>query len=389
MQFTGPLAAKGIEDTVFYVYNPYIAHCEVGDSPALAGIGPGEFHRRMLQRQDTQPHSLTATTTHDTKRGEDARIRLNFLSAVPREWIDAVNRWREGNRSLIKNIGGRAAPSANDEYLIYQALLGAWPAEDSLPTDGFRERFATYLTKALREADTETHYLDADKAYEGQCQAFVTAILKTGSPFLDSFAPFTHRLIHRSSRYCLSQLLLKITMPGIPDIYQGAELWETSLVDPDNRRPVDYPRRTALLDEIIVAEAKGAPAAIEVARRYSAKGAEKLYTLYRGLAVRNRLPTVFAEGDYIPLDTEGPLLAFLRHSEGDWVLVAVPLIRNATSAAVSLTLPPTAPLQWTDAFTGAILQPVHSADAAPNLAGGTLSWPQGLVAWPVVLATAR
>jgi len=364
MQFTGPLAAKGIEDTVFYVYHPYLSHCEVGDSPAIAGIPPEEFHRRMQIRQSTQPHSLNATTTHDTKRGEDARIRLNYLSAIPDEWTTAVIQWRHLNRSLVKDTGGRPAPSPNDEYLIYQALLGAWP-EDGLPTDAFRERFATYLTKALREADTETHYTDPDEAYEGRCRDFVSAILD--SPFMQSFAPFAQRVIGDSAIYCLSQLLLKLTMPGIPDIYQGAELWETSLVDPDNRRPVDFARRTALLDEILKAEAAGL---------HPPPGTEKLFTLYRSLAVRNRLPKLFADGDYLPLETEGPLLAFLRRQGSDWALVAVPLIRKDGPGAVSIVLPHDAPQQWIDAFTGKTLVAVENR----------LAWPQGQK--PLVLATA-
>ena len=274
---------------------------------------------------------------------------------------------------------------SNDEYLIYQALLGAWP-EDGILTDLFRERFANYLTKALREADTDTHYDHPDEAYEAQCQAFVKVILQPRSSFLDSFAPFVQKVIRRSAAYCLSQLLLKLTVPGIPDIYQGAELWDTSLVDPDNRRPVDYTLRAALLNEIRTAEANGPVAAIEVARRHAAKGAEKLYTLYRSLAIRNRLPRVFAEGDYIPLATEGPVLAFLRRHEGDWVLVAAPLIRQEAPASVSITLPPDAPQKWTDAFTGATWQPTGPAGADM---GRKLGWSQGPDTWPVLLATAR
>lgn len=387
MQFTGPLAAKGIEDTSFYVYNPFIAHCEVGDTPAIAGISPMEFHRRMQVRQATRRHSLNGTTTHDTKRGEDARIRLNYLSAMPREWIAAVSRWREINGPLIAGVhntliaeaNGRPAPSANDEYLIYQALLGTWP-EDGLIDDTFRERFAGYFTKALREAKTETNYDDPDEAYERQCQRFISALLEKDSLFMGHFASFALSIIRRSSAYSLSQLLLKLTAPGIPDIYQGAELWETSLVDPDNRRPVDYALRMQLLEGLQAAGATGSVAAVDQARKNWQPGGEKLYTLYRGLACRNQLPEVFAEGEYIPLPTDGPLLAFLRRSAGDWALVAVPLIRYDTSfpAPVSLTLPADAPLDWTDQFTGALLQP----------AGRVLHWPQGPDNWPVVLATA-
>jgi (1->4)-alpha-D-glucan 1-alpha-D-glucosylmutase len=380
MQFTGPLAAKGIEDTSFYVFNPYISHCEVGNSPAVAGIAPADFHRRMQARQATQRHSLNATTTHDTKRGEDARVRLNYLSAVPREWIAAVTQWRAVNASLIGISGGRPAPSANDEYLIYQALLGAWP-EDGVITDTFRNRFAGYFTKALREAKTETNYDDPDQGYEDACQRFIGALLENESPFAETFSPFALGVIRSSSVFSLSQLVLKLTAPGVPDIYQGAELWETSLVDPDNRRPVNYALRRELLDGLLAAEAGGAAAAIGYARDNWQVGGEKLYTLYRGLACRNRLPRVFADGAYVPLATDGPLLAFLRHFEEDWVLVAVPLVRyeQSLSSPGSITLPPDAPLGWTDEFTGALLEPD----------GGVLHWPRGLESWPVVLATAR
>jgi len=389
MQFTGPLAAKGIEDTVFYIYNPYISHCEVGDSPANAGIDGQEFHRRMRTRQANFPHSLNATTTHDTKRGEDARIRLNYLSAIPRDWISAIGRWWPVNRPYAAEVNGRPAPSPNDEYLIYQALLGAWP-EDGAISDSFRERFAGYLTKALREGDTETHYNDPDEAYESHCQAFVTAILKNDSPFLAEFLPFARDVIRRSSVYSLSQLLLKITAPGIPDIYQGTGGWETSLVDPDNRRAVDYEARIALLAGLKQVEADGPMAACIHARNNAQKGAEKLYTLYRSLAIRNRLPQVFADGEYIPLPAEGPLLAFLRHQGDDWALVAVPLIRYETPfpSSVSISLPPGAPDCWIDAFTGETLHPA-APQTASHPAGRTLTWPQGLSTWPVVLATAQ
>ena len=167
MQFTGPLAAKGIEDTSFYIYNPFIAHNEVGDTPAIAGITTDKFHQQMKQRLATIPHSLNAGTTHDTKRGEDSRIRLLLLSAQPEEWISAVRRWRRMNGAVVIEVKGRPAPSPNDEYLIYQALLGGCP--DNLEiTDSFRQRFAGYLTKALREAKAETNYDNPDEAYEQQ-----------------------------------------------------------------------------------------------------------------------------------------------------------------------------------------------------------------------------
>jgi len=340
MQFTGPLAAKGIEDTTFYVYNPYIAHNEVGDSPALAGLSVEEFHKKMLYRQQHFPHTLNGTSTHDTKRGEDARIRLQLLSARPQEWIDAVTRWRTINRADI-------AP--NDEYLIYQALLGGFP-EDGIVTDDFRGRFSGYLTKALREAKVSTNYDNPNEAYEKQCQEFAATLLKDGSPFLREFVSFAMPVIRQSYVYSLSLLLIKLTAPGIPDIYQGAELWDTSFVDPDNRRPIDYPVRKGILDQLISEEANGPEAALRYAHAHRENGAEKLFTLYRTLNFRTTHPRLFAGGEYIPLPFEGPYLAFVRRLESDWVLVAVPLIRIATTPDI-LTLP-SGPGEWTDLFTG-------------------------------------
>lgn len=378
MQFTGPLAAKGIEDTSFYVYNPYIAHCEVGDSPGIAGLSPDEFHRQMQDRQQHQRYSLNATTTHDTKRGEDSRIRLSFLSAMPQEWIDAVTGWRQLNRPHVADVNGRPAPSPNDEYLIYQALLGGFP-EDGIVTDSFRQRFSGYLTKALREAKTETRHELHDEAYEQQCQSFATALLRSGSPFLDSFVPFAQTVLGRSAVYSLSLLLLKLTAPGIPDIYQGAELWDTSFVDPDNRRPVDFARRITLLQQLKTAEAQGHDALFAFLGNHHNEGAGKLFTLYRVLLFRNKYPQLFTDGDYLPLSTGGPWLAFLRRHERRWALIAVPLIRYGAPVPASLSLlcPEGAPAIWTDVFTGAIRESTPS-----------LSWPEGPHPWPVILLTA-
>ena len=352
-QFTGPLAAKGIEDTSFYVYHPYIAHNEVGDTPAIAGISPGVFHQKMAGRQAAMPHSLNATSTHDTKRGEDNRVRLYWLSAIPEEWISHVNRWREINRHLLSGSGERMIPAPNDEYLIYQALLGGFP-EDMVVTDIFCERFHGYLTKALREGNTNTNYDHPDSAYEKGCHDFVTALLQTDSGFLEDFIPFAWQVIRESFTYSLSQLLIKLTAPGIPDIYQGAELWETSFVDPDNRRPVDYSLRRSLLKEIIEEETKGLQAALSFALANRRKGAAKLFTLYRTLAYRNAHPLVFSAGDYIPVAVPGPVLSFIRRHDDHWALIVVPLIRREVPLpeTISLSLPSGAPVDWVNAFTG-------------------------------------
>jgi (1->4)-alpha-D-glucan 1-alpha-D-glucosylmutase len=361
MQFTSPLAAKGIEDTTFYIYHPYIAHNEVGDTPAIAGIPPESFHQKMTERRRTLPFSLNATSTHDTKRGEDSRIRLNILSAIPDQWIASVKKWRAINHSLISRIAehpvigasDRSSPTPNDEYLIYQALLGGFP-EDLVVTDNFRRRFHDYLTKALREGNTNTGYIHPDEPYENRCHAFVTAILEPESPFLEDFIPFAWQIIRQSFTFSLSQLLIKLTAPGIPDIYQGSELWELSFVDPDNRRPVDFALRASLLKEIKEEEARGPGAVLAFVLANRKKGAGKLFTIFRTLAYRNAHPELFTAGDYIPVTATGPVLSFLRRHKNEWALIIVPLVRRDSPppATFSLSLPPGAPSSWTNIFTG-------------------------------------
>jgi len=380
MQFTGPLAAKGVEDTTFYVYNPYIAHNEVGDSPGTVGLSAGEFHQKMLYRQANFPYTLNGSSTHDTKRGEDSRIRLSLLSALPQEWIDAVTRWRQINSPFVKEVGGRPAPSPNDEYLIYQALLGSFP-ENFVVSDSYRRRFAAYLTKALREAKAETNYDHPDKGYEQACQAFATALLKKDSAFLHEFVPFAVTIIRQSYMYSLSLLLIKLTAPGVPDIYQGAELWETILVDPDNRRPVDYALRSGILQQIMAEEAKGPDAIYQFLRAHRDKGVEKLFTIYRTLNFRKQHPRLFAEGEYIPVPVDGPLLAYIRRWVSDWALVIVPLIRSGEKlpATISLKLPKGGPASWKHILTGEVF-------AGP---GGDLVLEEFWRQWPVAMLSGR
>jgi (1->4)-alpha-D-glucan 1-alpha-D-glucosylmutase len=304
-------------------------------------------------------------------------MRLSALSAKPADFTNAVTRWFELNKPHTASVCGRRAPSANDEYLIYQALLGSLPVDGAV-TDSFRQRFSGYLTKALREADTETSYQKPDLAYEQQCQAFVTALLRETSPFLTEFIPFANSVIRRSSAYSLSLLLLKLTAPGIPDIYQGSELWEISLVDPDNRRPVDFAQRSNLLRQL-KSTARDPRELFAFIRDNQAAGAEKLFTLWRSLECRNRYPRLFAEGDYIPVVAQGAILSYCRRHEDQWVLVAIPLIRSGSTCDTRrcLSLPPDAPTQWTDVFTG-------TGFAA---SGSTLNWTEDENAWPVLLLT--
>ncbi len=330
MQFTGPLSAKGIEDTTFYVFNPLISRNEVGDNPGITGMEPDAFHKKMIQRQVSLPYSLNATTTHDTKRGEDARIRLNWLSSCPSEWIEKVTKWKRLNQPLLQETKGNThrekpnaespvlptaippgqttafrapsipperttilrTPSANDEYLIYQSILGSFPV-DLLVTDQYRERCHEYLTKALREAKTNTNYETPNEAYEKACHHFLTIILEQGSAFLEDFVPFVYTVIRESAAYSLSQELIKLTAPGIPDIYQGAECWDGNLVDPDNRSPVDYTLRKSLLAKIKEEEKKGSRFVLDLVNANQQKGAGKLFTLYKTLAYRKEHPQVF------------------------------------------------------------------------------------------------
>ena len=383
MQFTGPLAAKGIEDTTFYVFNPLISRNEVGDNPGITGMKPAEFHNKMQERQTSFPYSLNATTTHDTKRGEDARIRLTWLSACPSEWRERVISWKKLNRSWIHETPGKPAPSANDEYLIYQSLLGSFPA-DLFVTDPYRERCHQYLTKALREAKTNTNYDTPDEVYEKSCHDFLTAVLKEGSAFLEDFIPFVYQAIHGSAPYSLSQELIKLTAPGIPDIYQGAECYDLSLVDPDNRRPVDYILRKSLLAKIKEEAEKGGDTVLNFVNSNQQKGARKLFTIYRTLTYRKEHPLVFTAGEYIPVTLPSPLLAYIRRYKEDWVLIIVPLIRNeiAVPETFSITLPEEAPSDWVNIFTG-------EKSTAGGEEGNVLVIQGGLSEFPVALFVSR
>jgi (1->4)-alpha-D-glucan 1-alpha-D-glucosylmutase len=274
------------------------------------------------------------------------------------------------NRRLVGEEKGRPAPLPNDEYFIYQSLLGGFPADLAI-TDEFRTRFHDMLTKALREAKMATNWDKPDEDYERKCHAFVDALLSGEASFMSDFLSFTRRCIRESVRYSLSQLLLRLTAPGIPDIYQGAEYWDLSFVDPDNRRPVDYGLRRRLLQQIKEGGTT-VPGDNEAA---------KLFTIYKTLAYRNAHATVFREGAYIPIDIGGPRLAFIRHHEKDWALIIVPLIRMASAPQESLSvkLPEEAPAVWTNIFTGESFQ----------LSGSRLEPDGPLKKFPVAMLTGR
>lgn len=321
MQFTGPLMAKGVEDTLMYTYNRFIGHNEVGDSPESFGSSVYEFHQQMIRRQQRWPLSINATSTHDTKRGEDSRARLNVTTDLHEEWLQKVAEWRKLNASLKKS----GAPDDNDEYFIYQAFVGNYPILGE-SDDDFERRIQEYIQKALREAKINSNWTTPDEEYESATKAFAVALLNQRGPFWQSFTEFQHKVIDHGIINSLSQVLLKFTCPGIPDTYQGCEAWDFSYVDPDNRRAVDYEERLQTLRSF---ESKSEDELFTDLWENRNNAAAKLWLTQRLLQMRKANPDVFAEGEYIPLGVDGTyknhVLAFARRHKGSVFVVAVPL----------------------------------------------------------------
>jgi len=333
-QYTAPVMAKGLEDTACYVYNRLVSLNDVGFDPRSFGISISAFHHENRRRLADWPHTMVTTSTHDSKRGEDVRARINVLSEVPREWQQHLLRWRRVNHGKKRLVGGVRAPSRNDEYLLYQTLIGTWPLAplETAGLDAFRERIEAFMLKAIREAKQHTSWINPDQDYEEAMRHFVRTLLDDPgrNPFLADFLPFQQRITGFGLLNSLSQLLLKLTVPGVPDIYQGNELWAFNLVDPDNRRPVDYRRRQAMLEELADAcnNSSDLPALLRELRDGISDGRAKLYLTWKILNLRREHPRLFAEGDYLALDTEGPaadqLCAFSRCCGDTTVLMVAP-----------------------------------------------------------------
>jgi (1->4)-alpha-D-glucan 1-alpha-D-glucosylmutase len=311
-QMTSPVTAKGIEDTAFYLYNRLVSLNEVGGNPQQFGVTPAIFHRQMQERQAHWPLSLSATTTHDTKRSEDARARINLLSEIEREWRAHVTRWARATKKHKTELEGHSAPDPNDEYLLYQTLIGIWPLAslDDGQYRAFCDRVQGYMNKAVREGKAHTSWVNPDQAYEAAVRRFVESILDRTrpNPFLDDFLPFQERVAHWGMWNSLSQLLLKMTAPGVPDFYQGTELWDFSVVDPDNRRPVDYGARASMVADLQRALAECGPDLRPLVRTLldqRVDGRIKLYTTMTVLHYRRANRLLFQQGAYIPLDARG------------------------------------------------------------------------------------
>ena len=330
-QTTGPVTAKGVEDTALYVYNRLVSLNEVGGDPARYGESVAVFHEKNARRLERWPDSLVCTSTHDTKRGEDVRARISVLSEVPTAWAAHVRRWRMIARRFKGELDGRAAPDRNDEYLLYQTLVGAWPDRDAEAAAPFVERVCHYMEKATKEAKRNTSWTNPDAGYDGALREFVGRLLGAGSPFPDAFRPFQRLVAMYGSVNSLAQVLLKIAAPGIPDFYQGSELWDLSLVDPDNRRPVDFERRRTLLEGLrarIGEDPQGQEALCAELLAALPDGRIKLYVTHRALTLRAARPDLFRAGSYLPLSGAGAhaehIVALARLDRADAVIVAVP-----------------------------------------------------------------
>ncbi|MDB5251151.1 MAG: malto-oligosyltrehalose synthase [Flaviaesturariibacter sp.] len=320
-QFSGPIMAKGVEDTLMYSYNRFIAHNEVGDAVDAFGITVDDFHQRMKERQETWPLSLNATSTHDTKRGEDVRARLNVLTDLAGEWTTEVDRWME----LIGTAPGKNMPDANDVYFLFQTIAGAYPMPGQDVSD-LLPRLGEYLVKSVREAKRHSNWTSPNEDYEQAFVALAGRLLDPGSPFLCQAQPFLARLADHGILNSLTQVLLKFTLPGVPDVYQGCESWDLSLVDPDNRRPVDFEQRQRWLREI---DEGGEEVELKGLWEDRYSGRIKLWLVRKLLQIRSRNAALFQLGEYVPLRVTGQhsahVFAFARRAGSTCLVVVAPL----------------------------------------------------------------
>jgi (1->4)-alpha-D-glucan 1-alpha-D-glucosylmutase len=346
-QLTGPVMAKGVEDTTFYLYNRLISLNEVGGEPDRFGITPDEFHAFSTERAERWPGSMSASSTHDTKRSEDVRARINLLSEMPDIWEEHVFRWADMNRGHKLPDGDGVVPDANDEYLLYQTLVGAWPfgeVNDQTHQD-LVGRVQAYMEKATREAKLNTSWINPNKRYDEGLKEFVATILqRADNPFLEDFVRFHPPIARLGMVNSLAQTLVKLTTPGVPDVYQGQEIWDLSLVDPDNRRPVDFALRRELLARL-TADLEERDRR-EVARSLVDEwedGRIKLYLTQMALRLRQGFPDLFATGEHLPLavagERAGHAVAFARRAEGAAVITVVPRLVATLTREQDFALP--------------------------------------------------
>ncbi|MDI1229871.1 MAG: malto-oligosyltrehalose synthase [Methylobacter sp.] len=405
-QFTSPVMAKGLEDTSAYIYHRLLSLNEVGGDPRRFGVTLTAFHRANQTRAKNWPHAMVTTSTHDTKRSEDMRARLNVLSEIPAAWRLALRHWSRANRSLKHRVDGMPVPTPNDEYFIYQTLLGIWPPgePDADEMARFSVRMAEYLLKAVREAKVHTSWINPNTAYEDAVVAFADRLINAPeeSAFLADFLPFQRRIARLGLFNSLSQTLIKLTVPGVPDIYQGCECWDFSLVDPDNRRPVDFGHRRASLDVVQTLAARtpeqrrtGVRALCDTLE----DGKAKLLVVRTALALRQHWPEVFLQGSYVPLAVKGEhathVCAYARLAGERIVITVAPRffarllddtdrlpLGEKIWANTTVDLPFHRPdSQYLCAFTGKVMKPQQ------HLSGWRLAVAQLLADFPVGLIT--
>ncbi|MHB8301496.1 MAG: malto-oligosyltrehalose synthase [Acidobacteriaceae bacterium] len=331
-QYTSPVQAKGMEDTVFYRHSPLASLNEVGSGSGRTSTTPQEFHEANMHRMKRWPDAMLTTSTHDTKHGEDARMRMHVLTEVPDEWRAHLLQWTHGNESAKTLVNGHAAPDRADEYLFYQNLLGMWPPRQSAVDDDIVQRMKAFMNKALKEAKVHTSWINPSNEYDAAVESFVEETLRgpCASNFLSSFLPFAERVAALGAWGSVSQIALKLMSPGVVDTYQGGELWDLSLVDPDNRRPVDYDTREERLERLRndvlasgILPAQRASRVSELCRDWWT-GDLKMLFIAAGLALRQRGPELLTRGSYVPLRVEGPaqehLVAFMREHRGKFAI---------------------------------------------------------------------
>jgi (1->4)-alpha-D-glucan 1-alpha-D-glucosylmutase len=375
-QLTAPVMAKGFEDTTFYVYNRLVSLNEVGGDPGQFGAPLGTFHDRNRSRRERHPHALSASATHDTKRGEDTRARINVLSEVPDEWRRAAARWHLLNKRHRGTAEGETMPDRNDEYFLYQTLAGAWPLRPYTPEQfaDFVGRVQAYMQKAVHEAKVHTSWVNPSPAYDDAVRHFVARVLdrEKNARFIEDFEMFQDLVTHYGLFNSLSQTLVKLASPGAPDVFQGTELWDFSLVDPDNRRPVDYGLRQRLLAELDARAADPAalPALARELTESRADGRAKLYVVSRALRCRRDHPGLLTSGEYLPAQASEPydvnVCAFVRRTDGAAALAAAPRLLRRQIRPGQLPLGaavwgdgvlwlPEGGRRWRNVFTGEML----------------------------------
>jgi (1->4)-alpha-D-glucan 1-alpha-D-glucosylmutase len=384
-QLSAPLMAKGFEDTALYVYNRLLSLNDVGGDPRQFGCSTSDFHAFIQKRADHWPHTMNSTATHDSKRGEDARARMNVLSETPAEWAANLERWHAINRTYKVRLNGQEVPDKNEEYFLYQTLIGAFPL-GSRDLSDFIERIGQYMVKAAREAKIHTSWLEPNETHEAALTSFVEKILHPSDKenFWGTFVPFCRKIARYGIYNSLSQTLIKITAPGVPDFYQGTELTDLNLVDPDNRRAVDYAKRALSLKEIQARARSNTRALISemLANRFD--GRLKLYLIAAALHSRNGKPRLFRDGSYVALQPAGRfhhhVVSFARHCGQMWSITVAPRFLTALvaenqdplGAAVwqdtVVGLPDGAPVRWKNMFTNEVLTAENTLTLSDALA---------------------